>query len=138
MVTRQIWITSFDLKRLNALLADAARLPVKGELDLTLLKAELERANVVEPQQIPQTVVTMNTRLRFRDLESNESTEITLVFPLDADIDEGKMSIFSPIGTSLLGYSVGDTIEWPVPSGSRRIEIEAILYQPEAMGNFDL
>lgn len=138
MAARKIWITSFDLKRLNALLAEVAKSPQKGALDLSLLQAELDRANVVEPDEIPQTVVTMNTRLRFRDLENHESTECTLVFPVDADIDEGKMSIFSPIGTSLLGYSVGDEIEWPVPGGVRRIEIEEILYQPEATGNFEL
>jgi len=138
IATRQIWITSFDLKRLNALLSDVAHLPKNATLDLTPLKAELNRANVVEPSEIPTTVVTMNTRLRFRDLENNDLTEVTLVFPADADIDEGKMSIFSPIGTSLLGYSQGDTIEWPVPGGVRRIKIEEILFQPEAAGNFDL
>jgi len=138
IATRQIWITTFDLKRLNALLSDISQLPKKGSLDLSLLEAELDRANIVQPSEIPTTVVTMNTQLRFRDLENGDVSEVTLVFPCDADIDEGKMSIFSPIGTSLLGYSQGDTIEWPVPGGVRRIKIEAILFQPEAAGNFDL
>jgi regulator of nucleoside diphosphate kinase len=62
----------------------------------------------------------------------------TLVFPEDADIDQNRISVLAPIGTAMLGYSVGDTIEWPVPEGLRRIQVKEILYQPEAAGDYHL
>jgi regulator of nucleoside diphosphate kinase len=80
----------------------------------------------------------MNTRLLFHDLDDDSKMEVTLVFPADADIDAGKLSILSPVGTALLGYRKGNTVEWEVPAGKRRIRIEKILYQPEAAGDFDL
>jgi regulator of nucleoside diphosphate kinase len=80
----------------------------------------------------------MNSRLRFVDLDDGDFTEVTLVFPAHADIASGKLSILSPIGTALLGYSEGDKIEWNVPAGKRRIQIEKILYQPEAAGDLHL
>ena len=106
--------------------------------DLKSLEAELQRAKIVESRDVPKNVVTMNTRLRFVDLDDRSETEVTLVFPNDANISEGKMSVFSPIGTALLGYAKGDVIEWTVPSGTRRIQITDILYQPEAAGDLHL
>ena len=69
-------------------------------------------------------------------LDDDSRMEVTLVFPADADIDAGKLSVLSPVGTALLGYAEGDTVEWEVPAGKRRIRIEKILYQPEAAGDF--
>lgn len=80
----------------------------------------------------------MNTRLRFLDLDDGSQTEVTLVFPAQANIDEGKISVLSPIGTALLGYAKGDKIEWMVPAGARRIQIEDILYQPESARDIHL
>jgi regulator of nucleoside diphosphate kinase len=64
--------------------------------------------------------------------------EFVLVFPQDADADLGMISILAPVGTAILGYAKGNTVEWPVPSGVRRIRIEDILYQPEAAGDYHL
>jgi regulator of nucleoside diphosphate kinase len=61
-----------------------------------------------------------------------------LVFPGDADIDTGAISVLAPVGTAILGYAKGDVVEWTVPSGIRRISIEEVLYQPEAAGHFGL
>jgi regulator of nucleoside diphosphate kinase len=60
------------------------------------------------------------------------------VFPTEADFAEGKISVLAPIGTAILGYKQGDTIEWSVPSGLRRLKVEEILYQPEAAGDHNL
>jgi regulator of nucleoside diphosphate kinase len=60
---------------------------------------------------------------------------MTVVFPQYADVDTGKVSVISPVGTAVLGYAEGDTIEWSVPAGKRRLRIEKILFQPEADGN---
>jgi regulator of nucleoside diphosphate kinase len=61
-----------------------------------------------------------------------------VVFPSEADSEQGKISVLAPVGTALLGYRVGDTVEWVVPGGLRRLKIERILYQPEAAGDYHL
>nr|HPG72407.1 GreA/GreB family elongation factor [Syntrophales bacterium] len=70
--------------------------------------------------------------------ESGEETTYTLVCPADARIEENRISVLSAIGTALIGYRVGDVIEWKVPSGLKRLKVEGILYQPEASGRYDL
>ena len=80
----------------------------------------------------------MNSQVVLSDLETSEDVIYTLVFPSDADIDAGKISVLAPIGTAILGYRVGDVIEWMVPSGKRRIAIKELRYQPEAAGDYHL
>ena len=138
MKERQIFVTSNDQKRLEELLIVAEDFNYKNRDDLKSLKSELDRAAIVDSREVPGTVVTMNTRLRFVDLDDSQKSEVSLVFPSDADVDQDKISVFSPVGTSLLGYSEGDTIEWDVPAGKRRIRIEKIVYQPEAAGDYHL
>jgi regulator of nucleoside diphosphate kinase len=62
----------------------------------------------------------------------------TLVFPAEADYERGRLSVLAPIGMALLGYRAGETVEWKVPSGVRRLKIEQVLYQPEAAGDYHL
>ena len=135
---REIYITPQDLKRLKKELSMAGISYFHGRGDLQLLAKELDRAKIIEASEIPEKIVTMNTRLIFRDLDDDSTMEVTIVFPIDANINKGKISVFSPIGTALLGYSEGDIIEWKVPAGITRIRIEKVLYQPEASGEFNL
>jgi len=129
----QIFITQFDLNRLHKILKKRAQY---DEYDRALL-VELDRARVVEPQSIPADVITMNSLVKLTD-ESGKSSEYSLVFPEDADMTAGKISVLSPIGCSLIGYKVGQSIEIPAPKGNRKLTVEEILYQPERSGNFDL
>jgi len=80
----------------------------------------------------------MNSRIRVRDLASGGRDDVPMVFPGDADIERNKISILAPIGTALLGYRVGDIVEWEAPAGLKRMRIEEILYQPEAAGDLHL
>ena len=96
------------------------------------LEQELERADVVEPARIPPDVVTMRSRVRVRDVRSGTETVYTLVFPCEASVADGRLSVLAPIGTALLGYRQGDVIEWPVPAGMRQLEVAEVLFQPEA------
>ena len=112
--------------------ADPAR-RAKG----AVLEAELDRAHVVSPQEIPGDVVTMNSAVLVKDLDTGAEMALTLVFPSDAGLELGKISILAPVGTALLGYRVGDTIEWKVPGRIRRLRIERMIYQPEAAGDYD-
>ncbi|WFB35463.1 nucleoside diphosphate kinase regulator [Kiritimatiellota bacterium B12222] len=138
MKKRKIYITAFDKKRLTELMDVAQEFNFQDRNDLKTIQEELERAKVVDSTKIPENVVTMNSRLRFVDLEDGEKSEVTLVFPANANIESGNLSILSPIGTALLGYAQGDEIEWDVPGGKRRLLIEEILYQPEAAGDLHL
>jgi regulator of nucleoside diphosphate kinase len=82
-------------------------------------------------------VITMNSTVRLRDLDTDETFEYTLVYPQDANTDEDKVSVLAPVGTALIGNRVGDEIEWPVPSGTIHLKVEEVTYQPERVGEFD-
>ena len=134
---RTIYITEFDLERLSALLK-AANPNSVDKVHLQELAEELDQAEVVSPTEIPNDVITMNSQIRLKDLDSGEETIYTLVFPHSADIQRQKISVLAPIGTALIGYRVGDVIEWNVPAGLKRLRVEEILYQPEAAGDYHL
>lgn len=137
MKQRVIYSTSFDHDRLMEVLKNHSKV-VKDEPHLRELQQELDRAKVVDPKSIPADVVTMNSKVQLKDLDSDEEETYTLVFPADADLDEGKISVLAPIGTAILGYRVGATISWKVPAGVRKFKIEKLLYQPEAAGDYHL
>ncbi|MCB9628911.1 MAG: GreA/GreB family elongation factor [Sandaracinaceae bacterium] len=68
--------------------------------------------------------------------QDSKELEITLVFPGADEVDSARISVFSHIGTALLGLSVGDSIDWPQPNGRpRRLQVVDIAYQPEAAGD---
>jgi regulator of nucleoside diphosphate kinase len=135
---RIIYITEFDLHRLEELLEVAGAFTYRGRSDLKDLEEEVSRSQVVDSREVPPTVITMNSRVKLRDLDTGEEMVFTLVFPREADIDRGRLSVITPVGTAILGYTEGDTIEWKVPAGKRRIKIEKVLYQPEAAGDYHL
>lgn len=138
MEKHTIYVTEFDQQRLDRLLNGTQSWNKKDRNYLTRLEEELEGALVVSPQDIPSDVVTMNSQARIRDMNSNEEMIFTLVFPAQADYERGRLSVIAPIGTALLGYRAGDTVEWEVPGGIRRLKIEQVLYQPEAAGDYHL
>lgn len=133
----KIYITEFDMKRLKGLIKfaeerwDKRVVPYLEELD-----EELDRAEVVRPEEIPIDVITMNSTFRLSNLDSGEEVVYTLVFPARADSTNGKVSILVPVGTAVLGYRVGDTVEWEVPAGLKRLRVKEIVYQPEAEGDY--
>ncbi len=131
---RRIRVTRDDLERLERVVAARRGVARWDEAHLDALEEELERAEVVEPSDLPADVVTMRSRVCVRDLGSGQDTVYTLVFPREADVNAGRLSVLAPIGTALLGYRQGDEIEWPVPGGSRRLKVMKVLFQPEAAG----
>lgn len=130
----KIILTSQDLERLEALLE---ALPSNALPGKEALLAELGRAEIVEPDQIPPSVVTMNSTVRFRIDSSGEDYCLTLVYPKDIDDTGKKISILAPVGSALLGLSTGDEIAWPSPGGGTiKVRIVEIIYQPEREGKF--
>jgi regulator of nucleoside diphosphate kinase len=127
----RILLSRFDHERLERLLAKVGPRP-----DLDALREELERAEVVDPGRVPANVVTMNSVVRFVDEESGRESEIKLVFPGHADVESSRISVLAPVGSALLGLSVGASIDWPLPNGrTRRLRVVALTYQPEAAGD---
>lgn len=135
-MSRQIYITENDRLRLKKLISNALLEGLQSDKSFGELNCEIEKAKIVEIEDLPKDIVTMNSKILIV-MNGNEE-EVTLVYPQDADLIEDKISILSPIGTAILGYREGDTIEWAVPSGSIEIHIQKILYQPEAAGDLDL
>ncbi|MBD3653209.1 nucleoside diphosphate kinase regulator [Kangiella sp.] len=128
-----IIISSLDVERLEKILE---ALP-HGTVGKEELEVELERAEIVEPEEIPANVVTMNSTVRFKVASSNEEFEYTLVYPKDADGSKHKISILAPVGSAMLGLKEGGEIEWPKPGGgSLTVHIDKIVYQPEREGLF--
>ena len=138
MEKRTIYITEYDLERLENLIFEAKRLDQRGNEYLESLEAELARGQLVAPSEVPPDVITMNSKVCLVDLDTNEEMVYVLVFPQDADITQSKISILAPIGTAMLGYRIGDEFTWQVPDGLRRLKVKQILYQPEASGDFHL
>lgn len=118
-----ITISSSDYGRLLTLV-NSARLDRRIPVDsLLALERELARAIIVEPEEMPGDIVTMNSTVWFRDVDSEEIENYTLVYPPKADVMHDRISVLAPLGTTLLGYRLGDVVQWPVPSGKRRFEI---------------
>lgn len=136
MKKRKLYITDSDMRRLRKLLEGSHNWNQKDREYLEDLEDELDRAVIVSSRKVPPDIVTMNTRMRVKDLDSGKEMTIQLVFPSEADYEEGKISIMAPIGTALIGYGAGDSVEWEVPAGIRRLKIEEVLYQPEAAGQY--
>ncbi len=130
----RITISSLDADRLETLLG---ALPPRVASARDALLDELARADIVEPQDIPPGVVTMNSTVRFEIDAPDEQFCLTLAYPKDMQQLSNGISILTPIGTALLGLSVGDTIDWPRPDGQMlQVRLLEVLYQPERNGEY--
>ena len=125
-------LTRLDVQRLEQLI-DSLPETTPG---IEALQAELDRAEtIVGHEEVPAGVVTMNSRVHCREESSGKDYRLTLVYPKDANADEGKISILAPVGSALLGLSVGDELSWPSVGGkSMTVRVTGIVYQPERSG----
>ncbi len=129
----QIYLTDQDFQRLQILVSEADGAVAEA------LDEELARANVVAQKDIPRDVVTMNSKIEYIDVKTGDKNIVSLVYPQDANFEEGKISVLAPIGAALLGLKVGESIDWKLPSGQvKQVKVEQILFQPEAEGQFNL
>lgn len=131
-----ITVSSQDLERLYALLE---KLPAENFANAAALEKELMRANVLETHEIPPDVVTMRSIVRFVINPSGKVFELLLCYPDEMDDNPNKVSILAPIGSAILGMSVGQQIEWPAPGGGNlSVRIVAVTWQPERVGMVSL
>ena len=129
---------STDYQRLINLL-QKIKTTMKDDLhNIETLEAEIEKAKRIEPRKMKTNVVTMNSDVEVTDEDTGRLMKFKLVYPDEADFKTGKLSVLSPLGCALIGYSEGDVVEFRVPAGSKKVKIGKILYQPEAEGEFSL
>ena len=118
-----ISITRSDYERLSRLAQSYA---VRNPDVADELLAELDRARVVEDGRVAADVVRMGSILRFTS-DLGEDKRVTLVFPGEADIAQGKISILTPIGAALIGLSAGQSIDWIARDGRiHRLKVESV------------
>lgn len=124
----EIIVSSHDLDRLEGLLATPA---ARNRADLNGLRAELDRAEIREPAEMPADVITMNSRFRIREQPSGRERELTLLWPGDRSHGDAGISVFTPAGSALLGLSVGQIIDWPTVEGREvNLEVLEVVSQP--------
>jgi regulator of nucleoside diphosphate kinase len=130
----KITISSRDAERLESLLDGLGDTQFPGR---SALIEELDRANIVAPEDMPPNIVTMNSTVRFRQSDSGNEFSLTLVYPKDKRDSDDTLSILAPVGGALLGLKEGDEIEWPKPGGGvLSVQIIEVTYQPERAGEY--
>ena len=128
-----IILSRLDVERIESLLENPA---LRGSSAAERLRAEFDRAEIVEPRDMPADVVSMNSSADCVDETSHKHHALTLVYPKDADADAGRVSVLAPVGSALLGLRIGQSIDWPGHGGrTLRLKVTAIRYQPEAAGD---
>ncbi|MBE7413187.1 MAG: nucleoside diphosphate kinase regulator [Leptospiraceae bacterium] len=136
-MTKRICITENDMKKLKELVNSPTTDSSLRKYQLEL-EAELKKAKIVKPEEVSSDTITMHSEILLKDMNTEEETTYRIVYPDQSDTEKGYVSILAPIGTALLGYSVGDIIEWKVPGGLAKWKVVKINYQPEASGDFHL
>jgi regulator of nucleoside diphosphate kinase len=127
------YLTELDVARLEK----QAAAPGADAKWQDMLDDVLERAVIVGSHEIPANIVTMNSQATLSDETSGEQMTWTVVYPPDADFENGRLNVFSPLGLALLGAKRGDRIRFTPPSGTEKVlKLEQILFQPEAADDF--
>ena len=135
---RNLGLTKNDYTRIYKAITDAKNSKTINSNEAEKLLSELSKAEIVPSEKIDKDVVTMNSEVKLFFENTQKEQSFKIVYPQDANLKENKISIFSPIATALIGYKIGDEIEWIVPGGMTKIKIVDLIYQPEAAGDFDL
>ncbi|MFT3663693.1 GreA/GreB family elongation factor [Piscinibacter sp.] len=125
-------LTELDHVRLTRLLQ-------RQPADPAAIGALLEAAHVVPSRAVGPDVVTMYSQVLLRDAGAATPIKLTLCYPDDAEPAAGFVSVLSPLGQALLGLRCGETACWTTPDGrARAARVEALLFQPEASGDYTL
>ncbi len=134
MMERVLYLTGCDYERLKLLLDNLNRVPQNRREDLCRLEDDLATCQIVTPEKIPANVVSLNSAVRYLNLDSNKEREVTLVFPSTANSVMGRISVAVPLGAAILGRAVGDIIDLKCFDGTITIRIEKVIHQPETVG----
>jgi regulator of nucleoside diphosphate kinase len=128
-----ILITEKDLLRIKHILS------FQRSEDFENLELELDRAKIISDDMVPSDLVTMNSKVKFMNLQDEKEMIVTIVYPSDANFAEGKVSVLASLGSALIGLRVGQEINWMFPDGkTKTLRILDIIYQPEANSHWHL
>jgi regulator of nucleoside diphosphate kinase len=136
---REVFITKYDYLRIKELI-DVAQMfdPDTLKDSFQRLNAALDSSKIVNSEEVPDEVITMNSKIKYTDMENGKTSIIQLVFPADVSKSENALSILTPLGTELLGEWKGNSIEVEHEGQLKKYKIDDILYQPESAGDFYL
>lgn len=129
--TDQLIITRKDYEILYSYVKGFKPVSAFDKENVTLLEQELRKAKVVKSDQLPEDIVRLNSRVVIKEGSKGKLFELVLVVPEKADIKEGRISVFAPIGTALIGFKQGAKIRWEVPSGNKTFTIIKVYNQQE-------
>lgn len=130
MQTDPIYVTERDYERIEALLDDV---DADASPNLEVLRQELQRAKIVDSETVAEDLVTMNSMVSFENVDTGKRFDLALVYPGEMDDKPSRVSILAPVGSALLGLSVGQSIDWPMPGGNTlTLQVLAVSDQPEA------
>lgn len=131
MKSGRILMTQPNFERLERLVEQQS---LRDSDALELLELKLSRAEVVDADRIPRSVVTMNSVVLFEDVETRSRRKLTLVYPNENAWMSESVSILAPVGVALIGQSAEDEVETSIPGRSRRLRVLSIVHQPETSG----
>ncbi|NCC04723.1 MAG: nucleoside diphosphate kinase regulator [Proteobacteria bacterium] len=132
----KIIISNQDAERLEILLNSLSSVAFPAKAGLT---EDLNRAVRMHPRQIPPTVVTMNSTVRFKLQPTGNERCLKLIYPGVRYNHEETVSILAQMGSMLIGLSEGDEMPLPLPCEENfRLVIKEVVDQPERSGNYDL
>lgn len=129
MAQRKVFLAEKDARRLERNLRAAMVQNWMDALALKTLDLELQRVQILSSNEVMPNVVTTQSCVKVQDLATREVMEVTLAWPEDADPDNGRVSVVSPVGAALLGYTTGDIVNLRTSAGLRRIRIEGITWE---------
>ena len=125
MTTKPIYISHTDNFQLRARLSAFADNKRFREASLRL-RAEIDRAILVNDETLSPDIVALDSTVSLEDLETKERETYMLTLPERADPSLRRLSVFSPLGTAILGYAAGDELSWQMPGGLRRLRIVTV------------
>ena len=138
-LARDICLTELDAVRIESMLDQVRRRAPEELASVEALEDRVDSARVVHQTCIEPQVVTMNSVVLLTDRATGEPVELTLAYPAEADAEQGRVSVLSPVGRALIGARIGEVLRVAVPAQrDRTFEVTAIPYQPEAQGRYDL
>ena len=101
----------------------AENFPGSANANEMSLSYELNRAVVVENDELPTDSIRLNSLVKVRELITNKVMEFSIVMPAFADIKQKKISVLTPMGAALIGLCKGETVEWKMPAGMKKFQV---------------
>ena len=116
-----IYLRASDAETLGRLIQGAE--DGRDAAGAALLDEELSRAKIVPDDALPPQTVALDSRVRFQEETTGRVREVTLVVPWKVSPEDGRISVLSPVGSALIGLTVHDDIDWPLPGGKMRLRV---------------